>query len=172
MWMAGSVSWAPRHPRAKQWRVGVSPPQSVTPDSDDRLAAVVPRAIMTGMVDKGGRSGPRSGRERIQKLAQAALNADLTVEQVDTLLVDLGETLIDLNKSTASLDATLERFNDTISRIDELAPRLTGMVERLEAIVDRVERIVGAGETAVAPLAATENAMRNLVRAIRQRAGL
>jgi ABC-type transporter Mla subunit MlaD len=127
---------------------------------------------MTGMVDKGGRTGPRSGRERIQKLAQAAWNADLTVEQVDTLLVDLGETLTDLNRATANLDITLERFNGTISNIDALAPRLTGMVERLEAIVDRVERIVGAGETAVAPLAATENAVRNLVKAIRQLTGL
>jgi hypothetical protein len=51
---------------------------------------------MTVMADKGGRTGARSGRARIQKLAQAALNADLTVEQVDTLLADLGQTLIDL----------------------------------------------------------------------------
>ena len=64
------------------------------------------------MADKGGRTGARTGRERIQKLAQAAWNADLTVEQVDALLASLGETLTDLNKSTANLDETLERFND------------------------------------------------------------
>ncbi len=79
---------------------------------------------MTVMADKGGTSGARSGRERIQKLAQAALNADVTVDQVDAILVGLGETLEDLNNSTGNLDTTLERFNDTISRIDELAPRL------------------------------------------------
>jgi len=43
---------------------------------------------MTVMADKGGgRSAARSGRERIQKLAQAALNADVTVDQVDAILV-------------------------------------------------------------------------------------
>ena len=35
------------------------------------------------MADKGA---PRTGREPIKTLAQAALNADLTVEQVDTVL--------------------------------------------------------------------------------------
>jgi methyl-accepting chemotaxis protein len=124
------------------------------------------------MAEKQGKAGSRSGRERIQKLAQAALNADLTVEQVDTLLSDLGETLIGLDKSTSDLDATLERFNDTISSIDALAPRLTAMVERLEAIVERVERIVGVGEAAVAPLAATESAVRGFVNAVRERTHL
>ncbi|HEV7850995.1 MAG TPA: ATPase, partial [Mycobacterium sp.] len=76
------------------------------------------------MADKGGRTGARSGRERIQKLAQAALNADVTVDQVDAILAGLGETLEDLNNSTGNLDTTLERFIDTISRINELAPRL------------------------------------------------
>ena len=61
---------------------------------------------MTVMVDKGGRGGARSGRERIQKLAQAALNADVTVDQVDAILAGLGETLEDLNNSTGNLDAT------------------------------------------------------------------
>ena len=37
---------------------------------------------MTVMADKGGsRAGVRSGRERIQKLAQAALNVDVTVDK-------------------------------------------------------------------------------------------
>ena len=75
------------------------------------------------MADRGvGRRRPASARQRIKTLTQAALNADATVEQVDTLLTDLGETLTDLNNSTSGLDATLVRFNDTITRIDELAP--------------------------------------------------
>jgi ABC-type transporter Mla subunit MlaD len=86
------------------------------------------------MADKGdGRRG--SGRQRLKTLTQAALNADVTVEQVGALLGALGETLTDLDKSTSGLDATLERFNETISSIDELAPRLISVVERLEAIV-------------------------------------
>ena len=124
---------------------------------------------MTVMADKdGSRTGARTGRERIQKLAQAALNADVTVDQVDAILAGLGETLEDLNHSTGNLDTTLERFNDTISRINELAPRLNAVVDRLEGIVDRVERIVGIGEAAVAPLAATEHAVRGAINAVRR----
>ena len=84
---------------------------------------------MSAMADKDGRVAARTGREGIQKLAQAALNADVTVGQVDSVLSGLSETLVDLNNSTANLDATLERFNDTISRIDELAPRLISVVD-------------------------------------------
>jgi ABC-type transporter Mla subunit MlaD len=127
---------------------------------------------MADMADKGGKPAPRSGPERIRKLAQAALNADVTVDQVDTILEGLSETLIDLNNSTGNLDATLVRFNETINHINELAPRLNAMVDRLEAIVDRVERIVGLGEAAVAPLAATESAVRGVVSKVRRSTGL
>jgi methyl-accepting chemotaxis protein len=124
------------------------------------------------MVDKGVRSGARSGRERIQKLAQAALNADVTVDQVDAILEGLGETLVDLNNSTGNLDVTLERFNETINSINELAPRLIAVVDRMEAIVARVERIVGIGESVMSPLAATEQAVRGAVSAVRRTTGL
>src|SRR4051812_5257056 len=130
------------------------------------------RRILTSMADKGVGRRPNPARQRIKTLTQAALNADVTVEQVDTLLTELGETLTDLDKSTSSLDATLVRFNDTITRIDELAPRLIGVVERLEAIVDRVERIVGLGESVIAPWSATENAVRGAVNAVRKTTGL
>ncbi|MET0454718.1 MAG: ATPase [Mycobacterium sp.] len=125
------------------------------------------------MADRGdGRRRQSPTRQRIKTLTQAALNADVTVEQVDTLLTDLGLTLAVLDKSTTGLDATLERFNETITRIDELAPRLIGVVERLEAIVERVERIVGIGEQVMAPWAATENAVRGAVNAVRKSTGL
>jgi ABC-type transporter Mla subunit MlaD len=127
---------------------------------------------MSRMADKGGKAAGRTARERITTLAQAALNADLTVDQLDSILTGLSETLIDLNSSTANLDTTLERFNGTITNIDALAPRLTAMVERLESIVTRVERIVDIGEAAVAPLGATENAVRSVVKVIRGRAHL
>ncbi len=126
---------------------------------------------MAVMADKGGKP-TRTGPERIRKLAQAALNADVTVEQVDTILEGLSETLIDLNNSTANLDATLERFNDTINSINELAPRLIAVVERLEGIVSRVERIVGIGESVMSPLAATEQAVRGAVNKVRKSTGL
>jgi len=124
------------------------------------------------MADKGGRAAVRTGGERIRKLAQAALNADVTVEQVDTILVGLTATLEDLHHSTGNLDATLERFNDTISRINELAPRLHAVVDRMEAIVVRVERIVGIGESVISPLAATEQAVRGALDKVRRTIGL
>jgi exonuclease VII small subunit len=127
---------------------------------------------MTVMADKGGRTGARTGRERIQKLAQAALNADVTVDQVDAILAGLGETLKDLDSSTSGLDATLERFNETISSINELAPHLFAVVDRLEGIVERVERIVGVGEAVMSPLTATEHAVRGAVNKMRRTTGL
>ena len=122
---------------------------------------------MTVMADRGGKPA-RTGSERIWKLAQAALNADVTVEQVDTILAGLGETLADLNNSTGNLDATLERFNETINSINELAPRLIAVVDRMEGIVARVERIVGIGESVMSPLAATEQAVRGAVNKVRR----
>lgn len=131
-----------------------------------------PRVILAGMADKVGRTPVRTGGERIRKLAQAAMNADVTVEQVDTILEGLSETLNDLNHSTANLDATLVRFNDTISRINELAPRLHGVVDRMEGVVGRVERIVGIGESVISPLTATDQAIRGVVSRLRHTAGL
>lgn len=141
--------------------------------SDDGFRPAVPptAVIMAVMADKGGRP-VRTGPERIRKLAQAALNADVTVEQVDTILEGLSETLEDLNSSTANLDATLERFNETINQINELAPRLNGVVDRMEGIVSRVERIVGLGESVISPLAATEQVVRGAVNRVRRSAGL
>ena len=131
--------------------------------------------IMSDMADKGG----RTARERITTLAQAALNADLTVEQVGTVLTAMTEVMADLDKTISDLDGkmdyfeeTLGVFNQTLARIDELAPRLNAVVDRMERIVERVERIVDIGEAAVAPLGATENAVRSLVKAIRDRAHL
>lgn len=124
------------------------------------------------MADKDGRPAVRTGGERIRKLAQAALNADVTVGQVDTILEGLSETLEDISKSTGNLDATLERFNDTISRINELAPRLHAVVDRMEGVVGRVERIVGIGESVILPLAATEQAVRGAVNKVRRTTGL
>jgi hypothetical protein len=131
-------------------------------------------AIMTTMADRQARSGGRDRRaqQRLRTLAQAALNADVTVGQVDAVLSGVSETLVDLNSSTGNLDATLERFNATISRIDELASKLIGVVERLEAIVDRVERMVEVGEAVVSPFSATESAVRGMVSAVRNRTGL
>lgn len=117
---------------------------------------------MTGMADN---DPPRTGRERIKTLAQAAMNADLAVEQVETVLNSLGTSLEGLDKSIAGLDGSLVTFNDSLSYLNDT-------LARLEGIVDRVERIVEIGEAAVAPLAATESAVRKVVKTIHDRTHL
>ncbi len=75
------------------------------------------------------RPPPRTGRDRIKTLAQAALNADVTVDQLDTILTQMSESLTDLNTTMSGMNGTLEYFeetlgvfNSTLTRIDELAP--------------------------------------------------
>jgi hypothetical protein len=122
------------------------------------------------MADKGD-SSPRAGagRQRLKTLTQAALNADMTVGQVETILVDLSNTLADLDRATEALEATMARFNDTIDKIEVLPPKMLMVVERMESIVGRVEVIVGVAETFVSPIAATENAVRGILTALRSR---
>lgn len=110
----------------------------------------------------------RPQRGRIRTLTQAALNADVTVSQVDALLVDMADTLEIMSRLTTQLDTTMGRFNDTITKIDELAPRMNGVVDRMEAIVVRVENIVSLAETLISPISATENAVRGLFTSLRR----
>lgn len=131
------------------------------------------------MVDNSEQSRPRTGRARIKTLTHAALNADVTIEQVDDVLSGLRETLtgldhsIDgLDTSLANLDTTLARLNDSISKLDKVTSPLLAMVEQVETLVERFERIAGIGETMLTPLAATENAVRGAVKAVRNRTGV
>jgi hypothetical protein len=136
--------------------------------SDGQSIPGVPQAvIMNGMADKTGR--PRPERQRLKTLAQAALNADVTVGQLEAVLAELGTSLSGLNNSMGSFESTLEHLNDTLGTLDELAPRLTGVVDRMEVTVGRVERIVDLVETAVSPWSATENAVRGVVNAVKDR---
>ena len=97
------------------------------------------------------------------------MNADVTVDQVDAILAGLAETLEDLNNSTGNLDATLERFNDTISRINELAPRLNRGGRPPGGHRRRASNASSASvKPAVAPLAATESAVRGAINAVRR----
>jgi ABC-type transporter Mla subunit MlaD len=123
--------------------------------------------IMSCMADNTGR--PRSERQRLKTLAQAALNADVTVGQLEAVLAELGTSLSGLNNSLGAFESSLEHLNDTLGTLDELAPRLTGVVDRMEATVGRIERIVDIVETAVSPWSATENAVRGVVNAVKDR---
>ncbi|GAC70901.1 hypothetical protein [Gordonia soli] len=131
------------------------------------------------MADKGTDAADRPPeRQRIRKLAQAALNADVTVEQVDTILAGMGGALTDLDRTLGDLDstidtfdATLTRLSTTLDRVDATAERMAGVVERLERVVGRVERLVGIGETAMRPLGAIESAGRGVAGLIGFRSG-
>ena len=145
--------------------------------SDDQFAPTVPYAvvIMTVMVDKSA----RTGRDRIKTITKAALNADVTLEQVDDVLTGLRDTLtgldhsIDgLDTSLANLDTTVARLNDSISKLDKLTAPLINMVEQVEHLIDRFERIAGIGEAVMSPLAATEHAVRGAVDKVRRTTGL
>jgi prefoldin subunit 5 len=117
---------------------------------------------MADMADKGG---TRTGRERIKTITQAALNADLTLEQVDTVLNNLISSLAALDNSVDKLDVSLETFNASLVTLNDT-------LGRFEDIVDRVERLVEIGEVALAPLAVTETTVRNVVKTIRDRTHL
>lgn len=131
---------------------------------------------MAGMATRDVKTGSRTGTERFKTLAQAALNADVTVGQLETVLEGMGATMSDLDKTLNGMDGTLEyfhesleTFNTTLGRIDELAPRLAAVVDQMERIVDRVERLVAAAESLISPLTATDAAVRGVVKTIRER---
>ena len=129
---------------------------------------------MAGMADRTAGAGPE--RKRLKTLAQAALNADVTVGQLEGVLTGLGDTMNELNRSLNGLNSTIERLGagldhleETMSSLDDLAIRLTTLLEPVEAIVSRIDYIVAVGETAMSPLAATENALRGMFSALRNR---
>jgi ABC-type transporter Mla subunit MlaD len=126
------------------------------------------------MADKS--AGGRPPRQRLKTLTQAAMNADVTVNQLEGVLGGLGDTLTDLNDSLSNLNGAVERldggldhFEATLSRIDDLMKRLVTLVAPVEAIVERIDYMVGVGETVMSPFSVTEHAFRNMVNAVRDR---
>jgi ABC-type transporter Mla subunit MlaD len=126
------------------------------------------------MADKS--AGGRPPRQRLKTLTQAAMNADVTVNQLEDVLGGLGDTLTDLNNSLSNLnsavnrlDGGLDHFEATLSRIDDLMKRLVTLVAPVEAIVERIDYMVSVGETVMSPFSVTEHAFRNVVNAVRDR---
>lgn len=126
------------------------------------------------MADKS--AGNRPPRQRIKTLTQAAMNADVTVGQLEDVLGGLGDTLADLNNSLSNLNTAIDRldggldhFEATLGRIDDLMSRLVTLVAPVEAIVERIDYIVGIGETVMTPFSLTEQAFRNVLDAVRNR---
>jgi ABC-type transporter Mla subunit MlaD len=127
---------------------------------------------MSVMADK---PVPRE-RQRLKTLAQAALNADVTVGQIDDILSGLSATMDELNTSLSRLNGTVERLEGgldhlegTLHNLDDLARRLIALVEPVEAIVERIDYIVSVGETVMSPLSVTEHAVRGALNALRNR---
>ncbi|GAC01313.1 hypothetical protein GONAM_24_00690 [Gordonia namibiensis NBRC 108229] len=119
------------------------------------------------MVDTSSSKPPE--RQRIKKLAQAAFNADVTVEQLEGIIADMGETLEGLGPTMGNLDATIEkldatlvRMSGTLDNVDATVGRMSDVVARLERVVARVEVLVGIGEAALRPLGALESAGRSV----------
>lgn len=123
------------------------------------------------MVDTGYENrAPATGeRQRLRRLAQAALNADMTVDQVNTILDAVGGTLGDMDRTIGgldgtidSLDATLSRFGDTLDDVDATVAKLSDVVDRLERVTGRLEIIVGVAEFAVRPIVVLESLGRSV----------
>lgn len=115
--------------------------------------------------DRGTRSGDE--RQRIRKLAQAALNADQTVGQVESLITDMAPLLEGLTRTATALDATLANMDATIARMDATLRKVDATVDqmgtvvgRLEAVTGRVEQVVLIAEAAIRPLGVVESAGR------------
>lgn len=140
----------------------------------ETLRAATCPAIMTAMADRTSGGGPE--RKRLRTLAQAALNADVTVGQLEDVLTGLGDTMNELNNSLVGLNDTVERLGggldhleETLAGLDNLARRLAALIEPVEAIVSRIDYIVGVGETVMSPLSVTEHAVRGVLNAVRNR---
>ncbi|MFZ0904806.1 MAG: ATPase [Mycobacterium sp.] len=129
---------------------------------------------MNVMADKS--AGGRPPRQRLKTLTQAAMNADVTVGQLEDVLGGLGDTLTDLNNSLTRLNEAVDRLDDgldhfeaTLGRIDDLMKRLVTLVAPVEAIVERIDYMVGVGETVMSPLSVADRAVRNAVNSLRNR---
>ncbi|MFZ2501905.1 MAG: hypothetical protein WAW88_04495 [Nocardioides sp.] len=112
---------------------------------------------------------PGRERQRLRKLAQAAMNADQTVGQVEGIVEDLGPvlqgltgTIGELDGAIDNLETTLERLNASLDNVDNTVNRMAGVVTRLERVVSQVEVLVSIGETAMKPLGALESAGRGV----------
>ena len=109
-------------------------------------------------------------RQRFRKLAQAAMNADVTVGQLDTIIGDLGGALTDFDRAMGEFDRTLgsfgaamDDFSATLARVDSTVTKMVAVVERIERVVGRVENIVDVAETLIAPVASAEAMVRGLL---------
>ncbi|BBY53792.1 ATPase [Mycobacterium koreense] len=119
------------------------------------------------MVDRSDRDTPVRGR--IKTLAQAAMNADVTVGQVDEVLSGLSGTIEGLDTSMVALNRTLDHLDRTLASLDEVTTSLGGVVDRLEAIAERVEYMLGLKDLRGAvgsPLAMAESAVRGAVNTV------
>ncbi len=104
------------------------------------------------------------------------MNADNTVEQAESVLSDMGAVLERMNTTFGDFDGTLEHFGKTLTEMDasiamvnSTGERLLGIVEQMEQIAVRVERLVTIAETLLAPVGATESAIRGLATSLRSR---
>lgn len=119
-----------------------------------------------------GEGSPRE-RQRLRKLAQAAMNADQTVDQMESILSEIGPVLAgmsgtmgDLDNTIVKLEASLDHLGTSLNSVDETVARMGAVVGRLELVVDRVESLVGVAELALRPLGALESAGREVSRGV------
>jgi len=112
---------------------------------------------MTVMADGTFRAGP--ARSRTKTLTQAALNADMRVEQVDDLLDGLGKTMLELSSSLSALNSAVERLEGGLDHLEGTLSSLDDLARPLIALV----------KTVMSPLSLTEHAVRGVLDRLRHR---
>ncbi|GAA4389172.1 WXG100 family type VII secretion target [Tsukamurella soli] len=100
------------------------------------------------MSDDFDASGRGRGRARFQKLASAALNADVTIDQATTIVNDLSGTIRDMDSTMSTFDQTLVRINRDLGEFEDLLSAIARTTVRLNTALDNIDKLL-AGPVAI-----------------------
>jgi ABC-type transporter Mla subunit MlaD len=90
------------------------------------------------------RTEPGRGRARIQKLATAALNADVTIDQAATVINDLSTIVADMDSTMSNFDETVARVNANLEEFERLLVAIAGTLEKADTALERFNTILSA----------------------------
>ncbi|MDF0531026.1 hypothetical protein P0W64_21030 [Tsukamurella sp. 8F] len=84
------------------------------------------------------------GRARFQKLASAALNADVTIDQATAVVNDLSDTIRGMDSTMEAFDETLVRINRDLGDFEQLMAAIAQTTARVNAALDNVDKLLSA----------------------------
>ena len=83
-------------------------------------------------------------RARVKKLASAALNADVTIDQATAVLNDLAGTIEGMDTSMADFDVTVARVNASLDEFDRLVGAIAVTLGKADNALERLNAILAA----------------------------